>query len=104
MRSARQYPREIVCTGRQTFRLIWHFGLCQALMPVPRWFGGEGLARFTGGLSDRVSCGLLPAIGAHMIHESRHPGENAKQFDPMRGWGLVALSVATSVDALAIGV
>ena len=96
--------RNGVLTGRQTFRLIWHFGLFQALMPVLGWFGGEGLARFTGGISDWVSFGLLLAIGAHMIRESRHPGENAKEFDPTRGWSLVALSVATSVDALAIGV
>jgi manganese efflux pump family protein len=93
-----------VMTVRQTFRLIWHFGLFQALMPVIGWLGGEELAKFTGGLNHWISFGLLCAIGLNMIRESRHAGEGAKDFDPTRGWSLVALSVATSIDALAVGV
>jgi manganese efflux pump family protein len=93
-----------VLTARQTFRLIWHFGLFQALMPVMGWLGGEELAKLTGGLNHWISFGLLCAIGVNMIRESRHAGEGARGFDPTRGWSLMALSVATSIDALAVGV
>ncbi|MEW6350226.1 MAG: manganese efflux pump MntP family protein [Thermodesulfobacteriota bacterium] len=91
-------------SNRQTFRLIWHFGLFQALMPIIGWLGGEGLANCTGGLNHWISFGLLLAIGGNMVRESRHPEEGTKGFDPTRGWSLVALSVATSIDALAVGV
>ncbi len=93
-----------VLSNRQTFRLIWHFGLFQAMMPVIGWLGGEGLAYFAGGLNYWISFGLLLAIGGNMIRESRHPEQGAKRFDPTKGWSLVALSVATSIDALAVGV
>jgi putative Mn2+ efflux pump MntP len=47
---------------------------------------------------------LLLAVGGHMIREalSDHPDQCAPT-DPTRGWSLVMLSVATSIDALAVG-
>lgn len=39
-----------------------------------------------------------------MIYESGHAEERVRSYDPTRGWSLVGLSVATSLDALAVGV
>lgn len=91
-------------TARHTFRLAWHFGLFQALMTVLGWFGGEGLSKIMFGMNYWIAAGLLFFLGAKMIYESRRPEDRARDFDPTRGWSLVALSVATSIDALAVGV
>lgn len=93
-----------VITFRHTFRLTWHFGLFQWMMTVIGWYGGEGISRFMSGLNHWIAFGLLVALGAKMLYESRHPEERAEGFDPTRGWSLVGLSVATSIDALAVGV
>jgi putative Mn2+ efflux pump MntP len=93
-----------VHTARHTFRLAWHFGLFQFLMTVIGWFGGAGMATFTHGLNYWIAFGLLTLLGANMIRQSRHPESRTEGYDPTRGWSLVGLSVATSIDALAVGV
>jgi putative Mn2+ efflux pump MntP len=100
----------VVCAGlcihtaRHTFRLCWHFGLFQFLMTVIGWFGGAGISTFMSGINYWIAFGLLVLIGANMIRQSRHPEERTEGYDPTRGWSLVGLSVATSIDALAVGV
>ncbi len=91
-------------TFRHTFRLTWHFGLFQALMTIIGWLGGAGLSALLFGMNDWIAFGLLAIIGANMLRESKHPEERGRDFDPTRGWSLVGLSVATSIDALAVGV
>ena len=90
-------------TYRHIFRLAWHFGLFQAGMPVIGWFGGTALSSFMATFAHWLAAGLLAVIGLHMIWESRRPGERARNYDPTKGWSLVGLSVATSIDALAVG-
>lgn len=91
-------------TLRHTFRLTWHFGLFQGLMTLLGWFGGEGLSAYTFGMNYWIAAGLLFFLGVKMIYESRRPEERTRDFDPTRGWSLVGLSVATSLDALAVGI
>ena len=91
-------------TFRHTFRLTWHFGFFQWMMTVVGWYGGAGLSRFTFGANDWIAFGLLLALGVKMLYESAHPEKRTEGFDPTRGWSLVALSVATSLDAMAVGV
>lgn len=93
-----------IFTQRHTFRLTWHFGLFQSLMTVLGWFGGEGLATFMSGINYWLAFGLLVGLGLNMIRQSRNPESCALEYDPTRGWSLVGLSVATSIDALAVGV
>lgn len=87
---------------RQTFRLSFHFGLFQFMMPVAGWFAGSELAHVIQALDHWVAFGLLALIGGKMIWESYRPTEKIGK-DVTRGWSLVALSVATSIDALAVG-
>jgi len=91
-------------TFRHTFRLTWHFGLFQSLMTFLGWLGGAGLSAFLFGMNDWIAFGLLLALGVNMIRESMSDEERTDRFDPTRGWSLVGLSVATSIDALAVGV
>jgi manganese efflux pump family protein len=89
---------------RHTFRLIWHFGLFQSLMTLVGWAGGEGLSSLLFGLNHWIAAGILFFLGVKMVWESGDAEEEAKAYDPTRGWSLMGLSVATSLDAMAVGV
>jgi putative Mn2+ efflux pump MntP len=89
---------------RQTLRLSWHFGLFQALMPIAGWLPGAGLQTHLKNFDHWIAFVLLIAIGGKMILEAvRHVEHRRRRSDPTRGGSLVMLSVATSIDALAVG-
>jgi putative Mn2+ efflux pump MntP len=92
-------------TGGQTFRLAFHFGLFQFLMPVLGWAAGETLIRHIEKYDHWVAFALLLGVGGKMIFESLRPEKESgsKPPDPTRGVSLFVLSVATSLDALAVG-
>jgi len=105
---------------RQKFRLAWHMGLFQFLMPVLGWLGGAQLASLLDKIGSYVAAALVFAVAGKMLYEAvkSHPGAAEQAVatapaeatatatsrpDPTRGWSLVALSVATSLDALVVG-
>jgi putative Mn2+ efflux pump MntP len=91
-------------TGRQVFRLGFHFGLFQALMPVIGWVGGRTLSPVMHGWDHWVAFGLLTFVGLKVIREALGGDEfRATRGDPTRGVSLLMLSVATSIDAFAVG-
>uniref|UniRef100_A0A7C4ATT0 Putative manganese efflux pump MntP n=1 Tax=Desulfomonile tiedjei TaxID=2358 RepID=A0A7C4ATT0_9BACT len=90
-------------TFRHTFRLTWHFGLFQSMMTVFGWYGGEWLSKWLLGLNYWIAGMILLGLGINMIRQSFDQEGRAPDFDPTRGWSLVGLSVATSIDALAVG-
>ncbi len=91
-------------TLRHTFRLTWHFGLFQSMMTIIGWYGGAVVSQHMCGINDWIAFAILTGLGVKMIVESKDSEERVKDYDPTRGWSLVGLSVATSLDALAIGV
>jgi len=91
-------------TARHVFRLAWHFGLFQFLMPVVGWSAGRHVSAHVAGGGHWVAFGLLSVIGGKMLYEGlRADGTKKAKADPTRGWTLLTLSVATSIDALAVG-
>lgn len=86
------------------FRLSFHFGLFQFLMPVAGWFAGRAIHDRIAAFDHWVAFALLLLIGIRMVAESRRAPDPASPADPSRGWTLVGLAVATSIDALAVGV
>ena len=90
-------------TPRHTFRLAFHFGLFQALMPVIGWAAGTAVYRYIAAADHWVAFGLLTFIGAKMIYEARRFGPIEKETDPLNVYVLFGLSIATSIDALAVG-
>ena len=89
---------------RQTFRLAWHFGLFQALMPIIGWAAGISVRPWIERWDHWLAFVLLGVVGGRMIYESvRYDNREPTQTDPTRGWSLVVLSIATSIDALAVG-
>lgn len=93
-----------VVSPRQTFRLAWHFGLFQALMPIIGWSGGLTVRSLIEHYDHWVAFVLLALVGGHMIWEALEKEKELQpKNDPTKGLRLVMLSVATSIDALAIG-
>jgi len=91
-------------TPRQTFRLSFHFGLFQALMPVVGWLAGLSVVRTISFWDHWVAFGLLCFVGGKALWAAlREDGGETRAGDPTRGVSLVVLSLATSVDALAVG-
>ena len=89
---------------RQFFRLSFHFGLFQFLMPIIGWIAGSRVAELIHGWDHWIAFALLLFVGGKMILESRHKEKRAIELtDPTRKWSLVILSIATSIDALAVG-
>jgi len=91
-------------TFRPCFRLAFHFGLFQAIMPVIGWLAGLTVQTFVATWSHWLAFLLLLAIGGRMIHQALTAEEGVPRTnDPSKGLNMVALSVATSIDALAVG-
>ena len=89
---------------RSVFRLSFHFGLFQALFFLVGYFAGTGIVEVISAWDHFVALGLLLFVGLRMIWEGiPGRGEQTLRVDPSRGWRLVMLSVATSIDALAVG-
>ena len=87
------------------FRLGFHFGLFQCLMPILGWLAGNGLLTYIRQYDHWVAFVLLSLVGGKMLWEAFAPGHESERSraDPTRGWSLVTLSIATSLDALAVG-
>ena len=92
----RATPRRALITG------AW-FGGFQALMPVAGYFLGVSFAGFVESVDHWIAFGLLWLIGLNMIHESLSKSceKSDADFSPR---AMLPLAIATSIDALAIGV
>lgn len=89
---------------RQCFRLAWHFGLFQAMMPIIGWTGGASLSSLVEHFTHWIAFGILIYVAQGMFRSAiKGPEQNRPLRDPTRGVSLVMLSVATSIDALAVG-
>jgi len=89
---------------RQMFRLSWHFGLFQAMMPVIGWFLGVKVRSFVESFDHWIAFGLLACVGGKMLWDAFVDGDETDDtHDPTRSLSLVILSMATSIDALAVG-
>ena len=89
---------------RHALKMGLFFGGFQALMPVLGWSAGLALRALIMEFDHWVAFVLLALIGAKMVHESMKadPDQGAgNHFDTLP---LLALAVATSIDALAAGV
>lgn len=73
-------------------------------MPVIGWFAGVYIQVFVAALSHWIAFFLLAGVGGRMIYEAlSQEDERGERADPSRGLTMVMLSVATSIDALAVG-
>jgi len=88
---------------RPMLRLSFHFGFFQFLMPVLGWAAGTRLAEAIHLFDHWLAFGLLALVGGRMIYAGFSAADEVVRNDPSRGLTLLGLSVATSIDALAVG-
>lgn len=75
----------------------------QAVFPVIGWFFGTKISTVIASVDHWIAFGLLSAIGLKMIFEGIKPEGKLKNFNPFELKVLIGLSVATSIDALVVG-
>ena len=90
--------------GAPVLRLSILFGLFQAGMPLAGWFCTNWLAERIEAYDHWIAFGLLAFLGGRMIRDAFREEEEAHHFDPTDWWTGIMLAVATSIDALAIGI
>jgi putative Mn2+ efflux pump MntP len=91
-------------TRRQVLRVSFSFGFFQLAMLVVGWLLGRTLVDIVESFAHWVAFGLLALVGARMIWESFESDENDRQSaDISKGLALLGLSIATSIDSLAVG-
>ncbi len=88
---------------RHMVRIAFFFGFFQMLMPLLGWLGGLELRRLINPIAPWVAFGLLAFVGTKMIWESRRPADCELPRHPFHLLTLLGLALATSIDALAVG-
>ena len=85
-------------------RIALFFGAFQAIMPLLGWLGGQVFRPYIRSFDHWIAFILLAGLGAKMIHEARKPADDEAATDPTNIYVLFGLAIATSIDALAVGV
>ena len=89
---------------KHAFRLAVFFGGFQALMPLIGSLAGLGIKQYIANYDHWVAFALLSAVGCKMVYESSKIKPDDKNFDPSNIFTLLILSIATSIDALTVGI
>ena len=85
------------------YRMAFLFGFFQAIMPLLGWLGIIHFKTYMEAYDHWIAFALLTFIGGKMIWESFGP-EEEQHFNPRRLHTQLLLAVATSIDALAVGI
>jgi Predicted membrane protein len=91
---------------RSIFRVSFHFGLFQGVMTLLGWLLGSTIVNLIANFDHWIALALLGWIGGRMIMEGFSRNDTSPVNgcdDPSRGSSLVMLSIATSIDALGVG-
>jgi manganese efflux pump family protein len=89
---------------RHVLRMAGFFGGFQAFMPVIGYLAGLTVRQYVSSYDHWIAFGILAAVGLKMIYESFKIKEEKNTPDPSSLMVVLILAVATSIDALAVGV
>ena len=84
-------------------RIALFFGLFQGIMPLIGWWGGSFFSERVSLYSDWIAFTLLVLIGGKMLKDAFSESDTAS-FNPLKVSILFSLAIATSIDALAVGI
>jgi len=87
---------------KSILRMVLIFGFAHFFMPVVGYIAGYSVINLISRFDHWLACGLLILIGGKMLYEA-WKGEIEEIPDPSKGWLLLILAVATSIDNLAAG-
>ena len=90
----------------QAFVIGLYFGVFQAIMPLLGWLLGTSFSRYIQAFDHWIAFGLLVFIGGKMLWEVLRggDGDDIPKGDPTDWKNLLVMAIATSIDALAVGV
>jgi putative Mn2+ efflux pump MntP len=88
---------------RPSLRIAFHFGFFQAAMPLLGWLAGSTVAPYISGIDHWLAFLLLAFVAIRMFRSGLSGGGPDPSCDPTRGLNLIMLSIATSIDAMAVG-
>jgi putative Mn2+ efflux pump MntP len=89
---------------KHALRIALFFGGFQAIMPLIGYLAGLSIKTYIISYDHWVAFGLLSAVGGKMIYESFKIKTAEENLNPSNILILLVLSLATSIDALAIGI
>lgn len=87
----------------QACLIAFSLAFFQAIFPAIGWFIGSTLKNLIASIDHWIAFGLLAFIGVKMIIEGLKPNGTLKNFNPFSLTVLIGLSIATSIDALVVG-
>ena len=88
---------------KNALKIAIFFGLFQAIMPIIGWLAGLSFRDYISSIDHWIAFGLLSVIGSKMIYESFHMESNKRKINQLNVYVLLIFSVATIIDALAVG-
>lgn len=88
----------------EALRIGLIFGVVEAITPVIGWLLGSAAARFIQQWDHWLAFGLLFLLGLHMLYKAFAAGEEAQQPASGSLWSIALTGLATSIDAMAVGV
>jgi putative Mn2+ efflux pump MntP len=92
-----------IASLRGKIRLASHFGIFQSGMAALGWLVGETVIRYVKVLDHWMAFALLAYVGIKLIRAGLSENGQTFEQDPSTGRTLVILSLATSIDAFAVG-
>ncbi|MBR1389465.1 MAG: manganese efflux pump [Prevotella sp.] len=92
-----------VMIRRVNLRMAFFFGLFQALMPLIGWLGISYFSQYLEAVDHWIAFAMLVFIGGKMLKDAFSP-EEEQHFNPLKLSTQLLLAVATSIDALAVGI
>jgi putative Mn2+ efflux pump MntP len=88
---------------KKTIEVAFFFGVFQGIMPVLGWLLGMSVKNYIESIDHWIAFAIFMLIGGKMIYESFGNSEEKKPLNIDKFWIIIALSIATSIDALIMG-
>jgi putative Mn2+ efflux pump MntP len=88
----------------QGVRIAFTLAFFQSLMPLIGWILGNQVSGLIANYDHWVAFGLLCILGLKMVYESLKKDKEASNFNPLNFMVLLGMAIATSIDALVVGV
>ncbi|KYC45812.1 MAG: hypothetical protein APG12_00792 [Candidatus Methanofastidiosum methylothiophilum] len=88
---------------KDAVKIAGSFGIFQAFMPLLGWISGLKISNLISSFDHWVAFFILIFLGIKIIYETMKKESKKEQFNPLDTQVLLVLSIATSIDALAIG-
>ncbi|MGE4288610.1 MAG: manganese efflux pump MntP family protein [Salinivirgaceae bacterium] len=89
---------------RNSFRIALFMGVFQGTMPLIGWLLGNTFNQYVISVDHWIAFAILVFLGIRMIYEHITTRDDFKCFDPTSNKVLTGLAIATSIDALAVGI